>query len=196
MYFQARKVAFRETKKLFAIAMEGAETEPKYFRTFKPGRDSIIRLKLLPNPKHQSSPKAVLKRLDSFAREDKHKHGDELWIVIDRDAWNESELNEVCNKAGRKGYYVALSNPCFELWLYLHFRDNKHFNNRKICQQELAKVLKGYSPDKKGAYDISVLSNGIDDAIRRAKILDACPQHPWPQNQATRVYKLVEKLRV
>ncbi len=193
-----RRVGFRLTKKLFLIASEGAETEPCYFEELKlrVSRDSIIRLKWVANPKHKSHPKAVLKRLRAAAKDEGTKLGDELWLIIDRDAWNEADLDEVCNDAKKHGFHVALSNPCFELWLYLHHQDNRHFIDRHQCQRELGNVCKSYATHGKSGYDAKSLVAEIDKAIIRAKKLDARPHDPWPRTQATRVYLLVEKLLV
>lgn len=192
-----RRIGFRPTKKLFLIASEGAETEPLYFEELKPlvaGRDAIIRVRLVKNPKHKSHPKEVLKRLKSAARNEKIKLGDELWLVIDRDAWDEADLNEVCKQAKTLGYFVALSNPCFELWLYLHLQSNRDFIDRHDCQRNFGKVHKSYGEDGKSGYETKPLMKEIGKAIERARALDIHPAEPWPKTQATRVYLLVEKL--
>lgn len=46
--------------------------------------------------------------------------GDQVWFVIDTDAWGEAipELKSLCRS--RPGWFVAESNPCFEVWLYYH----------------------------------------------------------------------------
>ena len=191
------RISFRLTKKLFLIASEGAETEPLYFEELKPlvaGRDAIIRVKLVANPKHKSHPKEVLKRLRAAAKNEGIKPGDELWLIIDKDDWNEADLDEVCEQAMALGYFVALSNPCFELWLYLHFQDNQHFIDRHRCQRELGKVFKSYATRGKSGYDTKPLMKGIGKAIERAKGIDVRPAAPWPKTQATRVYLLVDKL--
>lgn len=192
-----RRIGFRPTKKLFLIASEGAETEPLYFEELKPlvaGRDAIIRVKLVANPNHGSHPKEVLKRLRAAAKKEAIKLGDDLWLVIDRDAWNEADLEEVCKQAKTLGYFVALSNPCFELWLYLHLQNNSHFIDRHQCQREFGKVCKSYEAKGKSGYDAKSLMKEIGKAIERAKAIDVRPADPWPKTQATRVYLLVEKL--
>ena len=192
-----RPIGFKKTKKLFLIASEGAETEPLYFDELKPmvaGRDAIIRVELVANPKHGSHPKVVLKRLRAAAKDKGVKKGDELWLVIDRDAWSEADLNEVCKKAHDLGYFVALSNPCFELWLYLHLKNNCHFIDRHQCQREFGKVHKSYGAKGKAGYDAKPLMKEITKAIERSKAIDIRPVDPWPKTQATRVYLLVEKL--
>jgi hypothetical protein len=193
-----RRVGFRLTKKLFLIASEGAETEPRYFEEIKLGvsRDSIIRVKLVGSPNHKSHPKEVLERLLNAAKSEGIKTGDEIWLVIDRDAWDEADLNLVCKLAKKNGFSVALSNPCFELWLFLHLQNNRHFVDRHHCQRELGKICKSYGSNGKSGYDAKSLMTVITKAIQRAKVLDVHPKNPWPKSQATRVYLLVEKLLI
>jgi hypothetical protein len=189
-----RRTAFKDPKKFFIISMEGKETEPRYFEEFKTPRESNIQIKLVPNPNHKSKPKEVLKRLHDYFRRNALREGDEGWIVIDRDAWEENELTQVCQDADKAGYKVAVSNPCFELWLYLHLHDNRPFNDRHDCQRGLAQVLSNYLPDKKGSFDVDQLLPGVANAIRRALRLDTEPHLPWPRNQGSRVYQLVALL--
>jgi hypothetical protein len=193
-----RRIGFKLTKKLFLIASEGAETEPRYFEEIKLGvsRNSIIRVRLVGNPNHKSHPNEVLKRLIDAAKAEGIKSGDELWLVIDRDAWDVADLNQVCKHAMKSGFSVVLSNPCFELWLFLHLQNNRHFVDRHHCQRELGKICKSYGSKGKSGYDAKSLMTAIAKAIQRAKVLDVRPKDPWPKNQATRVYLLVEKLLI
>lgn len=188
-----RGVEFEERNRFIVVSMEGAETEPRYFSEFRTPRGSKIQIKLVPNSKHKSKPAEVLQRLEAFFRKNGLR-GDKGWLVIDRDAWAEEELNDVHRRARNSGFSVALSNPCFELWLYLHLRDSRPFNDRHDCQRGLAEVLAGYSPDAKGGYDTSQVIAGLDKAIERAKHTDLESRNEWPLQQATRVYKLVEQL--
>lgn len=189
-----RRSGFRETNRFVVVAMEGAETEPKYFELFRTPRDHVVQYKPVNNPNHKSKPADVIQRLDRAFRD--YKRGkDEGWLVIDRDAWQETDLDAVCRDARKNGYQVALSNPCFELWLYLHLCDNTAFADRHACQARLASVLTDYTPNKKGSYDPESLRAHIARAIKRAAALDIHPHTPWPTNQCTRVYKLVESLQ-
>jgi RloB-like protein len=49
---------------------------------------------------------------------------DEFWCVFDVE-WprNHPGLREAIEQAGRNRIRLAVSNPCFELWLILHFQD-------------------------------------------------------------------------
>lgn len=189
-----RRSEIENPKKFVVIAMEGKETEPRYFSEFRTPREAEIQIKLVPNPNHKSKPKAVLKRLTHFYRDYSHAKGDQGWLVIDRDAWTEEELIEVHREAKKAGFHVAMSNPCFELWLYLHLRDSRPFYDRHDCQRGLTELVAGYCPERKGDYDVSALLTGMEEAIVRAKSLDTGSQESWPQNQATRVYMLVETI--
>ena len=189
-----RRIGFRDPKKFFFIAMEGKETEPRYFQEFKTPRDANIQLKLVPNPKHKSKPSEVLDRLRHYMRNNAMRTGDEGWIIIDKNSWQEAELDAVCHRAAQDGYFFAVSNPCFELWLYLHFRDNRPFTDRHHCQRELAQVLSGYSPDDKASFKVLELMNGVKAALARAQAIDTNRTQPWPRAQCTRVYQLVQKL--
>jgi hypothetical protein len=190
-----RRIEFREPKKFFFIAMEGKETEPRYFQEFRTSRAANIQIKLVPNPKHKSRPGEVLDRLRRHMRNNVTRTGDEGWIVVDRDAWLDADLDAVCAAAANQGYFVAVSNPCFELWLYLHLRANRPFIDRHHCQRELAQVLAGYCPDKKSSFEIRDLLDGVGAAVARAQALDVNACQPWPRTQCTRVYRLVQKLR-
>jgi hypothetical protein len=188
-----RQIAFEDRNRFVVIATEGAETEPRYLSEFCAPREGKIQIKLVNNPKHKSKPAEVLQGLETYFRKNGIS-GDEGWIVIDRDAWSEEELNDVCRRAREASFSVALSNPCFELWLYLHLRNQCPFNDRHHCQRQLAEILEGYSLRSKGAYNVSKLMEGLDQAIERAKKDDLESWETWPRQQATRVYKLVERL--
>jgi len=184
-----RKMAFRKPKKFFYVATEGDKTEPHYLSMFKPHREAGIQIKVLPS-RDKSSPEEVLTRLIVHLKQN-WRNGDEAWLLIDRDAWPEQTINTVCREAKKKNYFVAVSNPCFELWLYLHLKDNRLFSTRQDCQKELQKIFFGYS---KADFDLSLLRPRVTDAIRRAQSLDENLSDPWPQKQGTRVYQLIQKL--
>lgn len=95
-HFQ-RRHHFRDPKKFYIIATEGACTEAIYFEALRPPRDAMIQLKVLPTIKGRSHPKEVLARLKQYERESGCGQQDELWTVIDRDRWTEEDLNEVAN---------------------------------------------------------------------------------------------------
>ena len=133
---------------------------------------------------------------------------DELWLVIDRDRWKEAMLSRVTKECSQKDYlHVAMSNPCFELWLLLHLIDatmltpdeqQKWFENRRksktadpYLKVRLREELGSYQESE---YNVLKLIENIDIAIERAKSLDKNLLDRWPQTLGTRVYLLAESV--
>jgi hypothetical protein len=134
---------------------------------------------------------------------------DAVWCVFDMDIkQGEKEFSDFDNaiSSGQtKGYKIAYSNDCFELWFYLHyqFTDQKH--HRAFYYKELGKVFDcNYVKDGK-RYEFckkvySILENDPNssqmNAIDRAKSLyqKNKDQVYHFQNPITMVYKLVEFL--
>ncbi|MFN0075558.1 MAG: RloB family protein [Prosthecobacter sp.] len=190
---RGRRAGFKKTKRLYVIPMEGAVTEPIYFSEFHPGRDGGFRLKLLGNPNHKSRPLDVLQRLIDYERRERPGPNTEYWAVIDRDAWSAAELDEVSREiAKREDYHLALSNPCFELWLWLHLKPNRPFADRHDCQRSFCREWPEFA---KGDYDAALLMPHVLRACESAKELNMTPDAKWPVEQASWVYRLVEKLR-
>jgi hypothetical protein len=186
-----RRHNFRDPKKFFIIATEGECTEDIYFRALKPPRDAAIQLKVLPATKGRSHPKQVLARLKAYVRDAGSGERDELWLVVDRDSWTEDDLGDVVHAlAAMPSYHLALSNPCFELWLVWHRRNTISMSCAQL-QAILKEELGAYG---KNAYDVEALKPTISDAILRAQRKDTPPQNPWPRSCGSHVYRLVKRL--
>ena len=81
------------------------------------------------------------------------------------------------------GIELAVSNPCFEVWLLLHHVDHKAFvNDGKAACALLNKHVPGY--DKK--LDFAVFEAGVEVAVERAMA------QAEPGNPSTGVWRLVE----
>lgn len=188
---KGRPVRFKKTKRLFVISTEGAETEPIYFQEFRPGRDGHFRLKILGNPNHKSNPVDVVQRLTDYERRERPGGDTEYWAIIDRDAWQEADLRAAFDLAReRKNYHIAMSNPCFELWLWLHLKPNRPFNDRYDCQRSLETEWPGFS---KSYYDAASLIPNVSLACERAESLPESKTE-WPTSQRTEVFRLVRRL--
>jgi hypothetical protein len=180
----------RPNKKRFIIAAEGTETEPQYFDMLDKLQNNI-RINCI-KAKH-SSPKSVLERIKKYLEKNRLESGDEAWVVIDRDGWVDTDIDQVHKWTyEHENYGLALSNPAFEFWLLLHFEDGKKIKNTSNCEQR----LKGHLSD----YDKSINPNdfskeNIGQAIKRAIDLDDPPCNDWPRRiGSTTVYKLVTKI--
>jgi RloB-like protein len=177
----------RRDARLFIIATEGAVTEKQYFEMF--GNSRIKVEVLATGSDNKSAPKYVFDRLNSFKEQFDLHEDDMLWLVIDVDRWNkDGELSQICREAKQKNYHLAVSNPCFEVWLCLHFGDlDPEDRTCKQFKSSLGKILgscNGISPD----------APHLADAIERAKALHSDSQQNWPPTIGTHVYRLVEIL--
>jgi hypothetical protein len=195
-----RETGFRDARLVF-VATEGQETEPAYFealkRLFVP-EGSRLHVIVLPTIDGRSAPGHLVERLDAAARE--YRLGelrDEFWLVGDVDDWKVKTFAAVATLARQKGYELAISNPCFELWLLLHFRaEVTSATTADACERALREALGGsYNKANLRAAPFSV--ERVNDAVARAEQLDAAPAEPWPTAPpVTRVYRLVRSIRL
>ncbi len=91
------------------------------------------------------------------------------------------------------GIRLAISNPCFELWLLLHFRESPGMQDRARMKAMLTKHVPGY--DKHVEY--ATYSAGYTQAVKRAERMDKAAEqaHESGRNPTTGVYKLTESIR-
>lgn len=187
-----RKSPEKPYLKLFVIATEGEVTEPSYFNTLFKKSQAKVKVQILKS-KTQSAPAKVLKRLEGFLADHDIRKTDEAWLVVDRDQWSPQDLQQLCewtDKATNR--CLALSNPCFELWLLLHFEDGRAATDLKEIKKRLAKHLPHFEKEiSVNTFNFSMAR----EAVERAKASDKPPCKTWPEKPAcTTVYRLVEKL--
>ncbi len=194
--------------KLIIIATEGTHTEPTYFRDLTSPRyfyNSRIHVEVLEREGTASAPEYIMKALDRFCDRYYYEEGlDELWLVVDTDRWGDKKLADVATKCHQKGYQMAVSNPCFELWLLLHlkslseypadilddFRENRKVGNRTCLERELVNLLGEFN---KSSLKTEHFLPYVEDAITRAREIDK-PEPRWPNDLGSRVYLLAEKI--
>lgn len=188
---RARRGGFKKTKRLYVISTEGAETEPIYFQEFRPSRESSFRLKILGNPTHKAHPLEVVKRLIEYERRERPGRNTEYWAIVDRNAWPELDLCAAYELANaRPRFHIAMSNPCFELWLWLHLRPNRPFNDRHDCQRQLEREWFQFS---KSRYPAADLMQEVLKACNRAEAITN-PRSGILRSQGTQVFVLVQAL--
>ena len=122
-----RREAFRDAR-LIVIASEGKDTERIYFKALAKEYTNLrVHVRILErseNEQNNSSPEHVLKQLNDYKSKYDLKADDELWLVVDKDRWTETMLSHVATECSQEvAMHMALSNPCFELWLLLHMED-------------------------------------------------------------------------
>lgn len=180
----------RSYKKLFIISTEGSESEPRYFGMFN-SRDVVVKVECLYETT-KTTPEQVLKRMKLYLEKNDLENGDEAWLVVDRDSWKEEDLNRLLLwSQEREAYGLAVSNPCFEYWLLLHFNDGKNVLSAVRCRDRLRTWLPNFTKSK---IETSKLKDKVNEAINRARLKDNPPCDTWPQTAGSTVYRLVEKI--
>lgn len=132
-----REKPSKEAKSVF-IFCEGAKRERDYFNYFV-NIDSRINIEVY-DLKHDedNSPlglfniaeKCIVKSKENPTPKYDFREGDEVWIVldIDKDKFNsrEPQFDEIKRRCkDKEKWFLALSNPCFEVWLYFHLYSSK-----------------------------------------------------------------------
>jgi len=206
-----RREAFRDAR-LIVIASEGKDTERIYFKALaKEYTNPRVHVHILERSEaeqNNSSPDHVLKQLNDYKSQYELEADDELWLVVDKDRWTEAMLSRVATECSQEvAMHMALSNPCFELWLLLHIEDAVSLTpEEQMLWIENRRKSKNGDPYLKvrmrlkmgsyheSSYDALALIAHVEDAIERARALDKNPNDRWPQTLGTRVYLLAESV--
>jgi hypothetical protein len=180
------------------VVCEGEKTEPTYFDGI--AHEEEVRLVRVEIVQSGGVPKSVVERAVSMRstaqREAKRQRDanlayDEVWCVFDVD--EHPHLPEALDRAQANAIHVALSNPCFELWLLLHFEDQRAYIDRHKLQSACRQHMPGYS--KVAAY--VKLKPRYGEAVRRAVTLASWQEEQGRKhaNPSTGVHLLTERLR-
>ncbi len=180
------------------VVCEGEKTEPTYFDGL--AHEEEVRLLQVEIVKSGGVPKTVVERAVAMKRaaraeakrqRDANLDYDEVWCVFDVD--DHPHLREALDQAKANSIEIALSNPCFELWIVLHFQDQRAHIERKKLQH----LCRGYMPRyiKVAAY--ADLKHLYETAVARARALAKWQeeQDRVAANPSTGVYLLTERLR-
>src|SRR5262249_3811556 len=111
---------------------------------------------------------------------------DEVWCVADVDEFDISGIGRLARDAGIN---LAISNPCFELWLLLHHEDcRSRLETYAEVHARLVRYVSGYD---KSELNITDFARGITVAVTRGKALDPTGADHI-RNPSTSVWRLVE----
>lgn len=118
---------------------------------------------------------------------------DSAWLVVDTDRWTVAERSVVVKEQTHGDFRLAASNPCFELWLLLHFRDAWP----TVGGENLSTLLGGsdcFGNYFKNSYPVEMLGSRNQEAIKRAARSDDQNHSVWPSPGSTRVHHAVQAI--
>ena len=176
-----RRVPSRRARRHILIACGGTRTELDYFDGLMRSRPNpTVRVTLLGKGVAPDQLVRIAKRIgDGY---------DEMWCVVDTD---EFDIAKAARLADELGVRLAVSNPCFELWLLLHFDDHKGVaRNYKELLPKLIRHVPGYD---KCRLDFAQYDGGVAVAVERGERLDPSGREHG-RNPSTGVWKLVREV--
>jgi len=170
--------------------MEGEVEEPSYFRRLEQ-LDIIderrVRLIVLPPQHGESSPRAAVERMEQFVTDARPRPFDPCWLVVDVD--RHKTLHEALTDARGRSWQVAVSHPCFEVWLQLHHTDEPQgetSGDAKRAWRALRESLRNELRDQ------PVTTESVRRATVRSEARDN--GHDVPLVCASHVHRLVKDL--
>lgn len=117
-----RNIAKRQELRTIVMFSEGSNSEPDYINGLRRlphiAEDATMNLELSPD---QGVPLTLVQKAVERKRD---PEVDECWCLFDVE-WpkNHPNLHAAIDLARAHGIRLAISNPCFEIWLILHHRD-------------------------------------------------------------------------
>jgi hypothetical protein len=192
-----RRPGNRVPRKSVLVVCGGEETEPNYFQCL--ARELRLSTVEVVVRGKGYDPMALV---DYALQENKPKRSssiappcDEVWVVFDVEAAERPpRLEAAVDRARQKRLNLAVSNPSFEYWFLLHFKDTaRPFTNAT----ELIKELKQHIPQyEKNTPVFPFLSDHTQVAVKRAKriLRNASELGEDFPNPSTGVHTLVEEL--
>lgn len=186
------KDSFRDDR-LFIVACDDRYAPKQYWGFFRLSR---IQVHVIPTEDGTSAAKHVLERLLMV----EHADDDQLWMLLDTDHCIQGThlqgfLTAIAD-ARQRGVQVALSKPCFELWLLLHYVDESKIQalaNAEEVEKLLRNTLGEYNKTnlKSRYFPLSSVAAAIERAIRHDMTIEG---GDVPTSNTTRVYKLWQEI--
>ena len=204
MQYLQEAVDDRKVTPVMLIVCEGEATEPTYFNAIT----NHLRLAAItvrgakgsaPMTVVQDAVESKLHREQIADQSASTAPYDQVWCVLDVD--QHPKLKDALALAEKHQINVALSNPCFEFWLLLHFgRFATTGQSRNQIQRELKRHIPGYC---KGGNYCNLLLPGLRSAVEHAidiwkaqwRITDPTAYNALVSNPSTLVHKLIECLQ-
>jgi hypothetical protein len=139
-----RRVETRPELHTFLVFCEGDKTEPDYLNGLKRlpevRHNAAIRIEI--DTDHGVPLTLVQLAVDRRTRDDQERSSavDEYRCVFDVE-WpmNHPNLDQAVTLARRHDINLAISNPCFEIWLLPHFKDHTKWTDTDTAEAESKK---------------------------------------------------------
>ena len=139
----------RSISKRVLIACEDTKSSKFYFT--KMIKDYRLRGKVTFAKNIGTNPMKVLEAIKVHLSKD--SNFDEKWIVIDKDSFSKADFKGTIESARALNINVAYANEAYELWILLHYEEQKAHINRFQLNKKL-KTLIDYEKDNEFIYEM------------------------------------------
>ncbi len=198
-----RKVGIRKPKKTLLVFCEGDVTEPDYIRALK-GDPSVhqvaaVEIQVSKGTIGITPPLKLVKAAEDALQRSTYESReiDEIWCLFDVE-WpdNHPDLHQALALAKKVGIHTAVSNPCFEVWLALHFEHCRQWLTKKDADR-IRKQYDGSKPGEKRV-DGAMYMPRRGQAVRHARLLEQMHESEgkrFPDNNpSSGMYLLLETI--
>ena len=157
----SRRAGVRSPKKTVYVFCEGEKTEQDYLRALRRSDRVVGNVHIQVDPAAAAPKDLVMRAIKKI----QDREVDECWCIFDVEAPDaHPNIESIVRTAEKHGVRIAVSNPCFELWLVLHHHDvTRYVTTKEIVRQ--SKEIDGR--DSKGI-DGSLYMKNLDQAGQRA----------------------------
>jgi hypothetical protein len=181
-----RPATARRLSTRLLIVCGGLRTEKLYFDGLRRAEHNPAVTVVLKT--HPKSPTEVVRHARTIRRDNRDDF-DEVWCVLDVDQFQ--DISQAATLAKKSGIKVAISNPCFELWLLLHLAAHTAHISTRDVQRLLCRHLPGYD---KSDLSFDDFASGVGDAYERSRELEPTGR-AHDVNPSTNVWQLMIKIR-
>ena len=188
----------RREKKLIVVAAEGEnKTELTYLKEFNRRQKEY---RIIPAKGNNTDPENLVEdaRKSAIRESLDYSFGDKAIAVFDTDVGKERHIRKAVENAKRENVEVYISNPCFEVWLLLHFKySTKSYYSSAEVVDDLRNVWRNY---EKNMSSFECLENCMKQAIENAEKLEQynlemnSKRDTVAFNPGTDIHKLIKQI--
>jgi hypothetical protein len=176
-----RRTSIRRERQTILIVTNGVRTEVDYFEAVK--KEPWIKAGKVTVKFQAGTPADAVKRAAEIRDDNAYS---QAWAVCDVD---EFDVTEACAIADAQKVELALSVPCFEVWLILHVAEGcPGFNTATQVGKYLKKFVNTWDKTRLNYTDFQA---GVFEAVERAPRLGDPPN----ANPSTAVWRLIKSLK-
>lgn len=180
----------------FVIFCEGELTEPLYLKAFA-SLQEVRKVATLDIRGMGCEPRRLVEEARAAKRNERGQAtgATEYWCVFDVEAPTQhARLHDAVQMARDNGINVAISNPCFELWLLLHHADHERWIDNDDCLSLLRQHDSSRSKSLDGANYMPRRHQAIKRARRLAMLHASANRESPNDNPSSGVYRLLEAI--